>query len=844
MSRWAIYLAFGLLSIALYLAPGPLQHADAVIGLLGAVTVVATLLVVILGRPVARFAWGLMAAALLLIFTGDLMPQGPGFGLDDVFYFAFYPPMLAGVVLLVRHRTRSARAGALIDGLILTLGLALPSWIVLIAPSLHEGDLTFVDAIVRVGFPVGDLLLLGGIVQLALDGGRRGPAFHLLVGSVSGLLLSDFATGLMTASGQTAADDPLVLVAWMVSFVLWGTAVLHPSMRTLAELAPARREVLLTRTRLILLTCASLVAPVLSLTHDLREGDWDYAVVQAVSLALFALVIARMTGLARRERTLSAQLHRRHGEDRFAALIRNTRDLLLVVNPGGGVSYASPSVARILGTELTASFLIPEDRTRVRAALAASAQGEDVAPFECTLVDLRGDQRVFEVHLTNLTEEQHVGGILLNARDVTERRAFEAQLTHQAFHDPVTGLANRELFVRRVRQAISQARRSGHTLAVLFLDLDDFKLVNDSLGHATGDEILVEVGRRLDGGVRGVDTAARFGGDEFALLLEDVDSHAAAEAARRILDLLATPIRTGGRELTLRASLGVSVAQGADPRDAEDLLRDADAAMYHAKRDGHGGYRLFEPAMHADVLARLELRTDLQRAIDAGELELHYQPVVRLVDGATTGFEALMRWRHPERGLISPADFIPIAEETGLIVPMGRWALLEATSHLRALGSLYRMNVNLSAKQLQDPELVYDVRAAIEGIDPRRLTLELTESIVMEDTGHAVAQLTALKALGVRLALDDFGTGYSSLGYLSRLPVDVLKLDRTFLACDEPNLIAAVVGLGQALALDVVAEGIEEEEQWRTLRELGCHYGQGFLFSKPLSAADSLAAVH
>ncbi|MDA0181866.1 EAL domain-containing protein [Solirubrobacter phytolaccae] len=842
MTRWATYLTLGLLAAVVYVAPGPLHANETLIGVVGLSALVATLYAIVRGKPTAPLAWWLLAGALVLVFIGDLIPDGPGAGLADAFFIAMYPVMMAGLAVLVRHRGRGAGPGGMIDGLILTIGLALPSWVALIAPYLHEADVALVDQVASIAYPIGDILLLGAAIQLVLDGGRRSPALRLLVASMAALLAADFAAGVLT-NADTFGQQVWLDGTWMVSYVLWGTAVLHPSMARLAEPAPVRSEILLTRTRLFLLTCASLVAPLLSATDAMRDGDWDYFVVQLFSIALFALVIARMVGLARRQRALGEELHRRHAEERFGALVRHATDLLLVVKPGGGVSYASPSVERILGTELAATFLLPEDRVTVRAALAAAARGEDVTPFECTLRDLHGQQRIFEVQLTNLVDEEHVGGILVNGRDVTERKAFEAQLTHQAFHDPVTGLANRELFADRLRQAIVQAHRTDGSLAVLFLDLDDFKLVNDSLGHATGDEILVEVGRRLDGGMRGVDTAARFGGDEFAVLLENVDSYAAAEAARRILNLLATPIRTGGRELTLRASVGVSVALGGDPRDAEDLLRDADAAMYHAKRDGHGGFRLFEPAMHADVLARLELRTDLQRAIDEGELELHYQPVVRLVDRTTTGFEALMRWRHPERGLVSPADFIPIAEETGLIIPMGRWALHEATTHLRALGSLYRMNVNLSAKQLQDPGLVHDVREAIVGIDPGRLTLELTESIVMEDTDHAVAQLTALKALGVRLALDDFGTGYSSLGYLSRLPVDVLKLDRTFLACDEPNLIAAVISLGQALALDVVAEGIEEEAQWRTLRDLGCHYGQGFLFSKPLTAEDSLAAI-
>jgi diguanylate cyclase (GGDEF)-like protein len=389
---------------------------------------------------------------------------------------------------------------------------------------------------------------------------------------------------------------------------------------------------------------------------------------------------------------------------------------------------------------------------------------------------------------------------------------------------------------------------------VLFFDLDDFKTVNDSLGHAAGDDVLREVARRLDDSIRGADTAARFGGDEFAVLLEDVvDSQDAADVAQRILELLARPIEAGHREVTASASIGVSVALAGDPRGAEDLVRDADAAMYIAKRDGKGAYRLFEPAMHEGVLARLELRTDLQRAIGTEQLELYYQPVVRLEDGSISGVEALLRWKHPERGMVSPVEFIPIAEETGLIVPIGRWVLQEGCRHARRLeaaaGHAPRMSVNLSLKQLQHSDIVADVRAALEdsGLAPEKLVLEITESVLIEDTDLAIERLHALKALGVGLALDDFGTGYSSLSYLSRFPVDILKMDRSFLRDGESaqarNLATAVVGLGTTLALEVVAEGIEMAEQWDTLRELGCDLGQGFLFAKPMDAAASLAFV-
>ena len=478
-----------------------------------------------------------------------------------------------------------------------------------------------------------------------------------------------------------------------------------------------------------------------------------------------------------------------------------------------------------------------------------SVAGDQPHVVQCTLVHRDGTPQQFEVNCTNLVDDEHVGGIVLNCRDVSERHAFEEQLTHQAFHDPVTGLANRALFAERVRHAIARNRREHRGIAVVFLDLDDFKTINDSLGHAAGDEVLTEVAKRLATSVRASDTAARFGGDEFALLLEDIDDvQQAADTAERVLESLAMPLRVAHKELSLRCSIGISVVEEDTPAGAEELIRDADAAMYRAKRDGKGSYRMFEPEMHEGVLARLELRTDLQRAIATEQLELHYQPLVRLEDGSVFGVEALLRWRHPERGLIPPGQFIPLAEETGLIIPIGRWVLREGCRHARRLrdalpaGAAPTMSINLSVKQLQHSDVIADVRDAVQeaGIEPSALTLEITESVLMADTELAVMRLEELKALGVRLALDDFGTGYSSLSYLSRFPVDVLKMDRSFLhdgaTPETSELASAVLALGTTLRLQVVAEGIELSEQWTSLRDLGCEFGQGFFFARPMDA--------
>jgi diguanylate cyclase (GGDEF)-like protein len=428
-----------------------------------------------------------------------------------------------------------------------------------------------------------------------------------------------------------------------------------------------------------------------------------------------------------------------------------------------------------------------------------------------------------------------------------ERKRAEVELAHQAMHDALTALPNRALFYDRLGQALNRVGRHSTAAAVLFLDLDRFKLINDSLGHGAGDKLLVAVAERLSNVLRGGDTAARFGGDEFAVLLEDVhDIQSAAETAERILEMLARPLQLDHNDIVIRASLGISVAEAGAATDADELIRNADAAMYIAKGEGKGGYRVFEPAMHQQVVARLELRADLQRALDREEFELHYQPLVRLRDGAVTSVEALVRWRHPTRGLIPPFDFIPFAEESGLIVPIGRWVLREGCRQAKSFREQTTaavkpgIGINLSVKQLFQSDIVSDVRAALAdaALEPSALTLEITESVMMTDIELAVTRLQELREVGVRLALDDFGTGYSSLSYLSKFPLDILKMDRSLLAAGASpvtsGLASAVLGLGETFDLEVVAEGIEYPEQSATLRDLGCETGQGFYFARPM----------
>ena len=432
------------------------------------------------------------------------------------------------------------------------------------------------------------------------------------------------------------------------------------------------------------------------------------------------------------------------------------------------------------------------------------------------------------------------------SRDISERKSAELELAHRALHDGLTGLPNRTLFLDRLGQALRRSRRRQRGLAVVFLDLDRFKVVNDSLGHKAGDRLLVDVAMRLSSVLRPSDTLARFGGDELTLLCEDIDDGAAARAiAQRMLDTFAEPFVVQDGEAFLQASVGIALS-----RDGfevpEDLIRDADAAMYRAK-DRRQGVEVFDEAMRQDVHDRLALEAALRRGIGRGELRLHCQPLVSLADARIEGFEALVRWEHPERGLVPPGSFIPLAEETGLIVPIGAWVLGEACATLRRIidetgMSTLQVSVNVSPRQLQQPDFVGQVRAALDdnALEPGSLVIEITESAIME-TG-AAAILGGLKELGVRLAMDDFGTGYSSLAHLRRFPLDVIKVDRSFVAGlgdgQGSSIAGAIVSLAHALGLRTVAEGIEDDEQRRAVLALGCDVGQGFHFARPMPADD------
>ena len=571
--------------------------------------------------------------------------------------------------------------------------------------------------------------------------------------------------------------------------------------------------------------------------------------------AFVLFFVIRMAG-ATMEQKEDADTAVRLSEDRFRSLIQNSSDVTIIIDAEGIYRYLSPAVEQLLGyrpdelvDKRATDFIHPDDTDYVRQRLGAEFQASTgTAVLEFRMLRRDGAARDVEAVISNQIDRPSVGGYVTNVRDITERKKFEELLSHRALHDPLTGLANRQLILDRADQMLVRARRNGDPVAAFFVDLDNFKDANDSLGHEAGDRLLQAVASRLVGLLRTSDTVGRLGGDEFVILAEGVSLAAGPQSiAERIRKVLKPAFYVEGFEsvpITVSASVGIAVG---DRPSAQDLLRDADIALYRAKGSGRDQSIVFEEAMQLAANDRLALRTELDAALLAAEFTLLYQPIFDLTDLHIEGVEALIRWNHPTKGLISPDQFIPALEDSGQIVEVGRWVLDEACAqlaHWRTAGHRLTMSVNVSMRQLESDGFVDDVRIALDthGLAPESLIIEITESVLMKDAQATVARLVGLKALGVLIAIDDFGTGYSSLAYLRQFPVDVLKIDRTFISemsgsPDAAALVHTLVELGHTLGLVTLAEGIEEQDQLEGLRTEKCDHGQGFLFSRPVPAS-------
>jgi diguanylate cyclase (GGDEF)-like protein/PAS domain S-box-containing protein len=552
----------------------------------------------------------------------------------------------------------------------------------------------------------------------------------------------------------------------------------------------------------------------------------------------------------------------REGEERYALAMEGSSEGLWDWDMVTGRVSPSPRLKALLGyapgelDDAPAAWLErihPEDLDALRGATDALRSGE--RPYVETVFRMRhrdGSWRWMHMRaVAVLGEDGRAVRVAGSLSDVTERKVAEELLLHNALHDSLTGFPNRTLLLDRVGLALRRGARTNSSCAVLCVGLDGFKVINDSLGHAVGDLLLDAVARRLESALRSADTVARLGSDVFAVLVDELRDPAEARiVADRVHEALAEPFPLQGRTVFATASIGI--AGGGDGAVAEVLVRDAETAMYRAKSRGRAGSEMFDATMQATALQRLHLETDLRGAVEREEFQLAYQPVVSLADGRIAGFEALARWRHPERGLLQPAEFISAAEDTGLIVPIGRWVLREACRQMREwnrrYGAALSVNVNLSPRQFADPALASDVAAALQetGLPAAFLKLEITENLLMGDAGGAAATLEELKTLGVDLCIDDFGTGYSSLSYLHRFPIDTLKVDRSFIMRlgdgQTEQIVRTILVLARTLGMRAVAEGVETAEQADSLRAMGCEYAQGYRFSHPV-AGDAAGAM-
>lgn len=774
--------------------------------------------------------------------------------------------ILALLSFLKPALSSATRMRTLLDALIIASSLVFVGW-ALAFEAAYQSAGDGPERILALAYPVVDVVLVSLVIVIALRARSGSRLPWVLLGTGIGMFAIAHTASAYLEVALAYAPGGLDDLSWIAGCLLVGLAALAPAEESL-PVSPVSRpggpaSVLVPYTPVLLAGVVGVQ----------RQGRGFSTVLLANAAVVIVLLLTRQI-LAQFEnldltRELEAKVLRRtieleRGERRFRSLAQNTSEVITIVDAEGVIRYQSPSVertlsfrpAQLVGMNMS-ELLHPEERGE---ALSLIRQAP-APPLPPTVLERRlrrrdGSWCLAELTVCNLLDDDTVGGIVVTSRDIGERAALENQLRHQALHDPLTGLGNRTLIQDRLDHALARGQRGRNPIALLLLDLDGFKQVNDSFGHGVGDRLLVEVARRLSDSVRAGDTVARMGGDEFAVLLEQADDEVPTVVAQRILYRLRTPMSIDGKNIVTQASIGVVVSSASSPLTGDELLRNADLAMYRAKAKGKNVFEVYEPDMHSAALKRVETESELRRALRQRELILHYQPVVEISTGRITGAEALVRWPHPEHGLIQPSEFLPLAEESDLIVTLGRWVIGEAcrqTARLRSMGlvgSRFAMAVNVAVRQLASPPLVAEVEEALDdhGLEPSALVLEITEGALMEGTKAAILPtLRSLKGLGVQLAIDDFGKGESSLSRLDTFPVDKLKIDRFFFEKvtspdDDKSLAAVIVAMAKSLGLATVAEGVETREQLAFLRQHRCEEAQGFFLSRPLPV-DSFEAL-
>jgi len=842
---------------------GPIGDVTYLIAVVGAPVVAA---VAVWRRRTDRMVGALVTLALATSAAADVVWQvqesvtgvAPDISVADVGYVVAYPLLGWALLVLVRRSDYRLRRDpdSLIDMSVAAVLVALAVWMLWVSPTLADTTTPLFVRSVWALYPVLDATLLALLARMLLHRTVRGPAVALLACGLGLWLLAD--AGYVALASWPWAEATMNM-GWMLGSVLMAAAVWtfkDVDARTVAR----RRSVELARPvrrwRIVLAVVPLALPWCIELWAFSRGWDVDPVPLVIASVALAGLVCARTLHLLRMQRD-TEQLYRAAAEHSSDATLIVSRDGLLLQDAPGLRALLRDEQAGAAGTSMAElAALTPGGRVWLDDVVGRVLERPGaVVEHEVRIrTGEDGDAWLF-VRVVNLLDSPGVNAVLVNLHDITDRKAVEAALEHQAFHDPLTGLPNRALFADRLHHAFDQQTRTGLEPAVLFLDLDHFKSVNDRLGHDAGDELLTEVARRLRSAVRSGDSLARLGGDEFAVLIEHSRDplRDAQDVAERILRHLAAPVALDHTHLTVTASIGIAPGSAASGPTA--LLRDADIAMYHAKAAGRGRAVVYSSEMREADELRLRVEVDLPNAIAAQQMRVEYQPVVDLASGDVTGFEALLRWTHPTYGEVSPEVFIPIAEQSGAIHEIGAWVLSTACTQLgswqRDLGTELTVAVNLSGRQLADPRLPGVVVRALQtnGLTAEHLVLEITETALIGDTDEANSLLAPLRQLGVRFAIDDFGTGYSSLSYLQHLPIDILKIDRSFVSEINagrklPDIVRGLLDLAHTLHLRTIAEGIEHPAQQDQLRAAGCDEGQGFLFARSLSASAATTLLH
>ncbi|MEY9927524.1 diguanylate cyclase (GGDEF)-like protein/PAS domain S-box-containing protein [Catenulispora sp. GP43] len=828
-------------------------------------------------RPRPALPWLLVGAALLVEAIGDVVYQalggsvggaGPFPTVADAIYVTVYPIATVALLGFVLRDTSEYRRGTLLDILIVAIGLGALSWSVFVIPSGRLGNQPGLDKTVLITYLLGDALLLALALQLPLAGrGRAAPVPLLLVGAL-GMLYGDeyFAVAELHPSWSVPGE----IIGYAAFYIAWGLAALLPSMAQLVRPLSGRPWALVApRTWVAVLCSAALVSPVLLLITAYRAAPTDTLVLAGCCVVLFLLVFARLLQALRAWQATTLQ-----GETQayLHTLIADAQDAVIVVSPKGRVGFSSPSAKQLFGDRLgegsVADLFSEPDQALVARCFDQLGDPQAAPDWPSAVRVQTGDGRIVraEARWSDLRADPTVRGIVLTLRDVTEERRLEEELRRQALTDPLTGLMNRQGLRLLMHEDLDAGTGRMGAAGLLMVDLDDFKEINDTLGHPIGDEVLVAVAGRLTENVREEDAVARFGGDEFAVLMAHGPERAGLEAvAQRVLDAFDEPVESNAGPLRVTASVGLAVlgetagsgGGGHGPEedgDPDALMRAADLALYAAKAEGKARWRRYHAELLDQAVRRAELRSALDDALAHGSLDVFYQPIVHLNTRRIAGFEALARWPHPTLGLLSPDSFIPLAEETGQIRELGnqmlRLAVKQAVAwNVPRTGEGCFIGINVSVHQLRGEGFVEAVRDVLAetGIDPRHVVLEVTETALLDHEDVGVRErLRDLRALGVAIALDDFGTGYASLISLHDMPIDIIKIDKSFTSrlttSDRMRrLVRGLLTISDTLEIRTIAEGIEGWDQHRRLLELGVRAGQGYLYSRPVTAGDASA---